>query len=62
MALNVKLAKKISLPLFIWEQNEGNQVLILDNHAAGKYLNTSELFYFTPHPPLPLKGGGLERG
>jgi hypothetical protein len=39
MAQNVKLAKKISLPLFIWEQNEGNQVLTLDNHADGHYLS-----------------------
>jgi hypothetical protein len=25
-------------------------------------LNTNVLIYFTPHPPLPLKGGGLGRG
>jgi hypothetical protein len=24
--------------------------------------NTNELIFFTPHPPLPLKGGGLGRG
>jgi hypothetical protein len=22
-------------------------------------INTNELIFFTPHPPLPLKGGGL---
>ena len=25
-------------------------------------INTNELIHFTPHPPLPLKGGGLRRG
>jgi len=24
--------------------------------------NTNALIYVTPHPPLPLKGGGLGRG
>ena len=26
------------------------------------FINTNTLIYFTPHPPLPLKGGGLGRG
>jgi hypothetical protein len=25
-------------------------------------INTKVLIYVTPHPPLPLKGGGLGRG
>jgi len=25
-------------------------------------INANILIYFTPHPPLPLKGGGLGRG
>ena len=24
--------------------------------------NTNEIIHFTPHPPLPLKGGGKGRG
>jgi hypothetical protein len=24
--------------------------------------NTNEIIHFTPHPPLPLKGGGLGWG
>jgi len=26
------------------------------------HTNTNVLIYVTPHPPLPLKGGGLGRG
>ncbi len=25
-------------------------------------INTNEILYSPPHPPLPLKGGGLGRG
>ena len=34
------------------------------NHAEAQAAesNTNELIHFTPHPPLPLKGGGLGRG
>jgi len=33
---------------------------VLDKHEAVS--NTNVLIYFTPHPPLPLKGGGEGRG
>jgi hypothetical protein len=33
-----------------------------DNCFHLQTINTNVLIYVTPHPPLPLKGGGVGRG
>jgi hypothetical protein len=33
------------------------------NQGGNPFMNnTNEFIFFTPHPPFPLKGGGLRRG
>jgi hypothetical protein len=45
---------------------KSNREISLDDFVKRGYIcletNTNELIFFTPHPPLPLKGGGLGRG
>jgi heterodisulfide reductase subunit B len=63
--------ESFNLPIIYFTQLMGlafglkSDALGLDKHFVDTLpllTNTNAIIYFTPHPPLPLKGGGLGWG